>query len=151
MTYSGNRVLNANNLALVLFLVGAVTIVCTIDMDTKSVILLLLFVLLIFWVISREAFYFELIDNELIIKNYLLPFSDTCYQLSNLKEIGIIELADKKIWNAALRITDLNDEVKCFTCSCLTKNIWKMFIKDIKDRHNNVVVDVPGIADLSAH
>nr|NYE66677.1 hypothetical protein [Mucilaginibacter sp. E4BP6] len=83
MTYSGDKLFNSNNLfAVIILLLGGV-----LSFYKSENFPFFIPLLMAIFITSGQAFYFELTENELIIKNYIIPFLNFRYQQSEITQV----------------------------------------------------------------
>ena len=83
MTYAGNKLFNVNNgIGAGMLLLGIVLSRTNADNG------FLFFVIPIAYIITAaEAFYFEIVVDELIVQNYMIPFLKIHYKLNKITKI----------------------------------------------------------------
>ena len=127
MTYAGNRVLNANNsVAIVLVIIG--TVLYFEQAEDNFLFFIIPVALLI---TGMEAFYFELTENELIIKNYLMPFVNIHYTLSEVTQIQFLNSGPKSTADARVKIIRGDKRSIPYPGASLKTKDWEEFVDEL--------------------
>jgi hypothetical protein len=140
MTYSGNKLFNLNNIILVLLVlfVGFIAINSH-PLKTRHFNLVLFFFVYLANAIT-QAFYFEITQDELIVKNYILPILSTAYNLSDITEIKILSTTFRSIARARLKIIRHDKVSFGFKGASLRLKDWQGIVNDLGDRKINVTI-----------
>ena len=147
MVYSGNKLINFNNITgIVLFALVVLFMAKDNEPLNETIwvgIPVLLFVLLLF---ILNAFYFEVTDEEVIIFNYVLPFIRIKYKLNEITEIRAQDSNNRGTTAMAfLRILRGNKKSMVFKAGSIGKNDWKDMINDLCSKQMNVVVSATAL------
>jgi len=136
MIHRGDRVFNLNNFIAIIYLVIAIGFYL-IDPDYLFFLILIPFG---FFVISLSAFYFEITINELIVKNYMIPFLKIHYKLTEIKQIKILR---KGKGPAKARVKIIMEDISSLPIpvSSLGKKDWQHFVNDLSELNIPVLFD----------
>jgi len=93
MTYAGNRIFNGNNGGAVFLLLLGVGMHYA---KTGNGFLLLMIPVALLLTIT-QAFYFEITVDDLIVKNYMVPFLNSHYKLNEITKIEFWERTDIRV------------------------------------------------------
>jgi hypothetical protein len=89
-----------------------------------------------------EAFYFEITDEFLIIKNIGLPFYKIKYELKYIESIRIFNSGYRTFSIAKLQVKlDIKDSIG-FKGASLRKKDWQLLIQDLENREIDIILDV---------
>ena len=101
-----------------------------------------------FLVTAGEGFYFELTDDGLITRNYMIPFLAFHYKLSKITEVQFLETSSKSIAKARVKIIHGDKRSFPVSASSLSINDWQSFIDDLTAK--KIQVDIQAISLKSA-
>jgi len=148
MTYSGNKIVNANNIISVV-LIFIFSVVATINANSQNGdwYLYLIIIFFVFIITSGSAFYFEIIDNELIIKNYLLPFINIEYQLSEITQIQLLETNSKSTAKARLKVIRGDQCSISFNAASLGIKEWQLLVNDLSYKKIPIMIEAISLKD----
>jgi hypothetical protein len=137
MIYAGNRVLNFNNLVLVVFIsVGAGFFIADPNNNISIIIIPVAFV-----VTAAEAFYFEITMDELITKNYLIPFLNFRYALNEITLVQLMEPGMRSTADAAVKIIRGDKRSIGVKAASLRIKDWQLFVNELSERKIPVQID----------
>lgn len=119
--FKGSFLFSSHGILFIVFEIAALYL-ATIPSVKDSLILTIFFALGIYIFTAIQIFYIGINNQQLIIKNYLLPWAKTTYWLSDIKEIKF-----KSNFRApfSITITDLNYKDKKYFCGTLRYYEWK--------------------------
>jgi len=126
MIYSGNKLFNVNNGAFIFMLAFDVLIFVA-----RGVYWGAPFFVLFFIFTANEAFYFEITGEELIIKNYILPFINKAYKIIDITNIEIASTNYKATADAALKITRGDKTSMGFRSASLNLSDWQNLVNEL--------------------
>ncbi|MBC7400710.1 MAG: hypothetical protein H7289_12275 [Mucilaginibacter sp.] len=130
MTYSGNKLFNPNNIVLaVLILLYGAGFFSTHGSDIKFFCFVI--IPLFFLITTSEAFYFETTPDELIIKNYLIPFLNITYNLSEISEVKLLNTGYRSTSKARLKVIRGNKGSIGFRGASLGIQDWQDLVTDL--------------------
>ena len=89
----------------------------------------------------QEAFYFEITDDYLIVKNIGLPFLKIRYELRDIKSIRIFNSGFKTFSTAQIKVNIDNKKTIGFRSASLRKKDWQLLIQDLQDRKIDIVLE----------
>jgi len=137
MTYAGNRVLNLNNLILAIFIsVGVGFFVAEPNNNFSIIIIPVAFLLSV-----SEAFYFEITMDELITRNYLIPFLNFRYTLHEITLVRLMEPGYRSIADAAVKIIRGDKKSIGVKAASLRIKDWEQLINDLSERQILVQIE----------
>jgi hypothetical protein len=126
MTYAGNRVFNGNNSGAIVFLIfGAMLYYSKPD----DVYLFMIPVALLFTV--TQAFYFEITVDDLIVKNYVVPFLNIHYKLNEITKIEFLGTYRRSSAKASVKIIRGDKSSASFQSASLSIKDWQLFVNDL--------------------
>jgi len=136
MTYVGNRIFNFNNL-LVVFSILLFVAFFIFDPNYGY----LLIIVFAFFITSAMAFFFELTEDELIVKNYIIPFLNIRYKLNEITQIQFLNA--KAPAKAKVKIIQEYKQTLGigYSAASLSVKDWKLFINDLIARKISVKVE----------
>jgi len=145
MTYAGNRIINANNIiSVVLILIFSVVVIVSpepeVTSELKNWYVYLIIILFVFTISSSSAFYFEITGDELIINNYLLPFVNIEYKLSEITKIQI-DTSSKSLAKARIKVIRGDQIAIGFNAASLRIQDWQLFVSDLSSKKITVVIE----------
>ncbi|MDB5003740.1 MAG: hypothetical protein JWQ34_1965 [Mucilaginibacter sp.] len=146
MTYSGNRLFNINNAIpagfLLLFgIIGKVTLHNIIDSGYWIIIIVSFFIAVI------DSFYFEITEDDFIVKNYLLPFMKIRYPLNEITEIQLLNSSYRSTAKASLKVIR-DDKISFgFKGASLGVQDWQNMVNDLRTKKIKVVVQSIALID----
>jgi len=101
MTYSGNKLINVNTL----FPIVCIPVLLFILPVRENIMLFIpAIVLITYFLYFREAYYFAIEENRLIIKNIAWPFMSTRYNISEIERVEIADKGFRSFSKAKLRV-----------------------------------------------
>lgn len=127
MTYAGNRVLNLNNLILVIFISVGIGFFVAEPGNNFSLII----IPVAFLVTVAEAFYFEITADEFITKNYLIPFLNFRYQLNEITLVRLINAGPRSTASAAVKIIRGDKRSIGVKAASLRIKDWQLLVDDL--------------------
>jgi len=86
------------------------------------------------FITSGQAFYFELTENELIIKNYIIPFLNFRYQQSEITQVQFLNTSGKSSSKARVKIISGDKRSIPVSAASLDTKDWQLFIDDLNAR-----------------
>jgi|GEM_PF-3007719 hypothetical protein len=152
MTYSGNKLYNSNNIVLLIAIVifGAFAIN---EPQLKNRYIYLIMVAFTFLNTILNAYYFEITQDELIVKNYMIPFLTISYSLSEITEVKLLNNAYKATTKSRLKIIRGDKRSIGFNGSSLKLIDWQEMVNDLSAKKitgtisKSVVLDKIGIPE----
>ena len=142
MTYSGNKFYNANSIAFAIsILLFGVGVVSTHGSGIKFFCFVIIPLLLL--VNTSETFYFETTPNELIIKNYLIPFFNIAYNLSDISEVKLLNTY-RSTSKARLKVIRGNKRSIGFRGASLGIQDWQRLVTDLSMKKVVVILSDSG-------
>ncbi len=140
MTYSGNKIFNTNNLVLVaLALFWGIIIIKAPHL--KAVLISFLSLSPILLNALFDSFYFEITQDELIARNYLLPFIKEAYSLNEITEIRISSTRPYGlIGRERLRVVRGRYLSPGYKSASLRLKDWQGIVNNLADKRINVVI-----------
>ena len=138
MIYSGRRFLNLNTIITLFFFLPLV-IYASIERNVIGALFVL--IPLIFLLYIQEAFYFEISQEILIIKNIGLPFLKIKYDLKKIESIRIFNSGFRTFSLAQFQINIDNKKSIGFRGASLKKKDWQLLIQDLKDRQIEIELE----------
>lgn len=130
MTYSGNKLYNTNNIVLaILILLFGAGVVGTHGSDIKFFCFVI--IPFLFLINTSETFYFETTPDELIIKNYLIPFLNITYNLSEISEVKLLNTGYRSTSKARLKVIRGNKRSIGFRGASLGIQDWQELVTDL--------------------
>ena len=142
MTYSGRKLFNGNNAVFVFMLAFDALIFMARGVYWGTPFLVLFFIFT-----ANEAFYFELNTDELIVKNYLLPFINIRYQLSEITSVELNGTNLKSAADAALKVIRDDKSSMGFKGGALNLSDWQGIVDDLSERKIPVAVNSRRLED----
>jgi hypothetical protein len=131
MIYSGRKILNYNTIiTLFYFLPMAIIVSLSKNMGNSLFVL----IPLICFLFIQEAFYFEISDEFLIVRNIGLPFLKVRYELDRIDSIKISNSGFQTFSLAQLKVNIENKRTIGFRSASLKKKDWQLLIQDLKNR-----------------
>lgn len=128
MIYSGNKLFNANNaIGAGLVLLGVVLSRTNGDSDSGF---LYIVIPIAFIMTAAEAFYFEITLDELIVRNYMIPFLKIHYKLDKITQIRFRGVSSKSTADARLQIVQANKQSMRFSAASLRMDDWQEMVND---------------------
>lgn len=139
MVYSGHKFLNFNTIVTLFLFLPFVIIMSLSD----NIIGLMYFLIpILYMLFISEAFYFEITDEFLIIKNIGLPFYKIKYELKYIESIRIFNSGYRTFSIAKLQVKlDIKDSIG-FKGASLRKKDWQLLIQDLENREIDIILDV---------
>lgn len=131
MMYSGRRFLNFNTIITLFFFLPMVIYVSSEQNLAGSLFFLIPLICLLY---IQEAFYFEINEKILIIRNIALPFLKIKYDINKIESVRISNSGFKTFSIAQLQIVSGNKKSLGFRSASLKKKDWQSLIQDLKDR-----------------
>lgn len=89
----------------------------------------------------QEAFYFEITDDYLIVKNIGLPFLKIRYKLIDIKSIRIFNSGFRTFSRAQIKVNIDNKKTIGFRSASLKKKDWQLLIQDLQERQIEIVLE----------
>ncbi|TSJ40253.1 hypothetical protein FO440_10845 [Mucilaginibacter corticis] len=96
---------------------------------------------------ANEAFYFELTTDKLIVKNYLLPFVNIKYNISEITGIELAGTNYRATADAALKIYHDDKNSMGFRAASLDLKTWQAFVNNLNERKIPVTVSASRLID----
>jgi len=128
MTYAGNKLLNANNaIGAGLVILGIVLSKTNTDSDFGF---LFLVIPIAFIITTAEAFYFEITLDELIVRNYMIPFLKIRYKLDKVTKIRFRGTGNRSAASARLKVVQENKQSMRFSAASLQMNDWQEMVNE---------------------
>ena len=137
MTYSGNKLVNINTFFAIVCL-PLLLIVLPINENTWLIIPAV--VSLVYFLYFREAFYFAIEGNVLVVRNIAWPFLNRQYNLSEIENIAILDKGIRTFSKAKLRINLKGETSKTYKAASLRIEDWRLFIRGLQ--RLNIKIDV---------
>lgn len=144
MTYAGNRLINANNITPIIF----VLIVVFLNHSKPDNLLPYFVVLVGIFFTAAEAFYFEITTNELIVKNYIIPFLNIRYELNEITLVQFLETNRRSTSKARVKIIRGDKRSLPISAASLRIKDWQLFINELSAK--KIQVDIQAISLKSA-
>jgi hypothetical protein len=138
MTYSGNKLINVNTL-FPLVCIPILLIILPINENRWLFIPAIL--LITYFLYMREAYYFAIEDNFLIIKNIGLPFLKIKYKLSEIESIIIADKGFRSFSKAKLRVLKNGKKSGYYRGASLKFDDWRLLIKDLQKLNVKTIVE----------
>jgi len=136
MTYAGNRIFNGNNSGgIVITLFGVAMYYYAKTGDTFLFIIPVAILLTV-----TEAFYFEITIDDLIVKNYLIPFLNIHYRLNEITKIEFLGTNWRSSAKAGVKIIRGNKKSISFQAASLGIKDWQLFVNDLSK--NNIPLEI---------
>jgi hypothetical protein len=137
MTYAGNKVFNSNNLvAVTLLLIGIGFLFSKSDNNFAAFILPVTFL-----ITAIEAFYFEVTVDELIIKNYMIPFLNIRYKLNEITQIQFLNPGLRSTAKARVKIIRGDKRSFDFKAASLSIKDWQLFVNELSEKKIPVYIE----------
>ncbi len=146
MTYSGNKIFNSNNLVplIIILIFGGIAIASD---NIDGINGYWIFIVIGYLITVKDAFYFEIADNEFIVKNYLLPFMKIHYNLSEITEIQLLSATYRSTADAQLKVIRGEQRSFGFHGASLGIKDWQEMVNDLCSKKIMVVVTANGLED----
>lgn len=138
MIHSGRKFLNLNTI-ITLFYFLPMAIILSLSKDMGGLLFFLIPVICLLFI--QEAFYFEITDDYLIVKNIGLPFLKIRYELRDIKSIRIFNSGFKTFSTAQIKINIDNKKTIGFRSASLKKKDWQLLIQDLQERQIEIVLE----------
>jgi len=129
MTYAGNRILNGNNSGAIIFLTF-IGLLYYSRPDNGF----FLFIPIGFFIAASEAFYFEITTDELIIKNYMIPFLNIQYKLNEITQIRFLDSGYRSTAKARIEIIRGDKQSMGYKAASLGIKDWQLFIDHLTEK-----------------
>lgn len=142
MIYSGNKLFNYNNAFLLIM-----TPFCVLIGASNSIYVGIAFFFLCVLFTTNEAFYFELTEDKFIVKNYILPFVNIRYNLSDITTIDLEGTNRRAIADAAVKIYRDDKSSWPFRAGSLGTKDWQNLVTDLHKQKVNVTVSAYRLMD----
>jgi hypothetical protein len=142
MVYSGKRLFNANNGAF-LFMI----LFCLLIIANNEVYIGIAFFFLCLLFTANEAFYFEITEYELGVKNYMLPFINIRYQLNEITCVELNGTRRRSTADAALKVIRDDKSSMGFKSASLNLKDWQALVNDLGGRKIAVTVSASRLID----
>jgi len=110
-------------------------------LNSKSIFLLIIIPTL-FFINAIEAYYFEITEDELIIKNYMLPFLKKRYKLSKITQVQFLEMNYRSPTKAQVKVIQQDKQSMRFKATSLSIPDWKLLVNDLHEKKIQVVIEV---------
>jgi hypothetical protein len=137
LIYSGNRVLNFNNLVFVIFIAAGVGFFMAEPNNNFSIII----IPVAFLLSVSEAFYFEITTDELITRNYLIPFLKFKYALNEITLVRLIDAGSRSTADAAVKITRGDKSSIGVKAASLKIKDWQLLVDDLCNKGIQVQIE----------
>ncbi len=129
MTYSGNKQINVNTL----FPIVCIPVLLFIlPVRENSMLFIPAIVLITYFLYFREAYYFVIEENALIIRNIAWPFMSTRYNISEIESIAIADKGFRSFSMAKLRVFYAGKKSGFYKGASLKIADWRMLIKELQ-------------------
>lgn len=136
MIYSGNKLFNTHNgVSLILLFFLSVLI-------SGGAIITVAFILVWIYFLASGSYYFELKDDQLIVRNYIIPFIKTRYNLADIIKIELTGTSNRDTSMATVKIYD-NKGSAGFAAASLKLSDWQNLVTDLT--HKKIAVTVTAI------
>jgi hypothetical protein len=109
-------------------------------LNSKSIFLLIIIPTL-FFINAIEAYYFEITEDELIIKNYMLPFLKKRYKLSEITQVQFLEMNYRSPTKAQVKVIQQDKQSMRFKATSLSIPDWKLLVNDLHERKIPVKIE----------
>ena len=138
MTYSGNKLINVNTL----FPIVCIPVLLFIlPIYENRPLFISVIVLLMYFLYFREAYYFVIEENTLIIKNIAWPFMNIRYNLSEIESITIADKGFRSFSKAKLRVLIAGKKSGFYRGASLKMEDWRLLIRDLHRLKVNTQVE----------
>lgn len=140
MTYSGNKLVNANNIVLIVttLFFGAIAFN---EPHLKDKYFNVILIVSLFLNTTLGAFYFEITFDKLIVKNYMLPFLNIAYKFSDITEVKLLPVRSyRSMAQVKLKIVRDSKWSMGFRAASLKLKDWQGIVDDLGARRINVTV-----------
>jgi hypothetical protein len=143
IVYKGKLLFTARALIAIAFLIFIGTMVAdktNVVLKSYGALFCISFVVIFIIAITAFQFYYFIIDGDkLIVKNQVLFWTKTVYELNHVKEIELVDSLPAGSSNSiSLRITDHKLKSKLYRAAGLRYKTWKLLLEHLKDRKVNV-------------
>jgi hypothetical protein len=138
MTYSGNKLINVNTL---FPLVCIPVLLLILPVNENKWLFIPAILLITYFLYMREAYYFVIEDNSLIIKNIGLPFLNIRYKLSEIESIIIADKGFRSFSKAKLRVLRNAKMSGYYRGASLKIEDWRSLIKGLQNLNVKTIVE----------
>jgi len=145
MIYAGNRVFNANNIIATLFVIAGAVLFILKPSDNLPLFIIAVIVAII--TTAGQAFYFEITTNELIIKNYLIPFFNFKYKLNEITEVQLLNTNSKSTSKARLKVIRGDKRSLGVNAASLSIKDWQLLVNDLSNKKIPVEIESQGLKE----
>ena len=98
-------------------------------------------ILIPYFLYVREAYYFVIEDNFLIIKNIGLPFLNIRYKLSEIENVIIADKGWRSFSKAKLRVLKNGKKSVYYRGASLKIEDWRLLIKGLQNLNVKTIVE----------
>jgi hypothetical protein len=130
MTYSGNKLYNSSNIALLIAIVIFGTFAIN-EPQLKNRYFYLIMVAFAFLNSILDAYYFEITQDELIVKNYMIPFLNIGYNLSEITDVKLLNTGYRSTTKARVKVIRGDKRSIGFNSSSLKLVDWQEIVNDL--------------------
>ena len=137
MIYAGNRLLNANNSGGIIFVV---IMVILFKGNADNGILFIMVPAIIFFT-GVAAFYFEINQDELIIKNYMIPFLNIPYRLNEITDVQFLDTGFRSTATAKVKVIRGDKRSMSYQSASLRTADWQQFVDHLTEKKIAVKIE----------
>lgn len=128
MTYAGNRIFNGNNSSAIMFVLFGLFMYYYANAGDVFLFIIIPIALL---VTVAQAFYFEITVDNLMVKNYMVPFLDIHYKLNEITKIEFLGTNWRTSAKAGVKIIRGDKKSISFQAASLGINDWQLLVNDL--------------------
>ena len=128
MTYAGNRVFNGNNSSGIVFVLFGVAMYYYANPGDAFLFIVIPVAILL---TVTQAFYFETTFDDLIVKNYMIPFFNIHYRLNEITKIEFLGTNWRSSTKASVKIIREDKKSISFQAASLGIPDWQLFVNDL--------------------
>ena len=139
MIYAGNRVFNANNIIATLFVIAGAVLFILKPSDNLPLFIIAVIVAII--TTAGQAFYFEITTDELIIKNYMIPFLNIRYELNEITQVQFLQPNYRSTAKARVKVIRGDKQSLGVNAASLSIKDWQLFVNELSEKKIPVYIE----------